>query len=156
LPAAITFNHGSKTVDKEASGKLYKDGDIILEEGSHGREMYIIQSGKVVVSKGSAHGERVVAELCEGEVFGELSILDERPRSATVKAVGETRVTAIDKDAFLKWLKKDPGLALTVMHRMAGKMRRLDTRLALALDKIDSARAVLSHDRDILGLRGIL
>ncbi|HHT9118103.1 MAG TPA: Crp/Fnr family transcriptional regulator [Candidatus Hypogeohydataceae bacterium YC38] len=113
-------------------GKVYKDGEIILKEGSTSREMYVIQSGKVLVTK----GEAVLATLGEGEVFGEISLLDGQPRSATVQALGEVRVLVIDQEVFLRKIRSDPFLALGLLRQMGTRIRELDRAIA-ALGRVD-------------------
>lgn len=114
-------------------GKVYKDGEIILREGSTSREMYVIQSGKVLVAKGDV----VLATLGEGEIFGEISLLDGQPRSASVKALGDVRVLVIDQVLFLRKIRSDPFLALRLLRQMGTRIRELDKMMSTALGNAD-------------------
>src|SRR3989338_11225781 len=98
--------------EKAFLGKLYNDGNVIIEEGSQSCTMYVIQSGKVKVVKKEGGRETTLAFLCEGDIFGEMSLFDASPRSATIVAVGEARVLAIEHEGLLKKIKMDPTLAL--------------------------------------------
>ena len=81
-----------------ASEETYKDGDIIIKEGSSGDWVYIIRSGAVEISK-TIGGKKFVIELLQpGEVFGELGFLGGIKRTATACAVGETTVGVLDRE----------------------------------------------------------
>ncbi|MDO8136620.1 MAG: cyclic nucleotide-binding domain-containing protein [Candidatus Brocadiales bacterium] len=121
-------------------GKVYNDGEIIVQEGSAGREMYVIQSGKVQVSKSMGSTVIVLATLGEGEVFGEMSLIDSQPRSATVRALGETRVLTIDHEAFLRRVRSDPFLALSILRQMGLRIRELDHSLSITLGKLEEVQ----------------
>jgi CRP-like cAMP-binding protein len=133
-------------VEERLLGKIYKDGEIIIKEGSAGREMYVIQSGKVSVSKSIGPREILLATLGEGEVFGEMSLFDGQPRSATVKALGEARVLAIDHEMFLRKVRSDPSLALGILRQMGLRIRELDRIVTSTMGKVDHVQ------QDILAL----
>src|SRR3990167_10903638 len=98
-------------------GRLYKDGETVMEEGTESRTMYIIQCGKVKVVKSDEGRETVLALLAAGDIFGEMSLFDASPRSATVKVVGEARILAIGHEGLLKKIKMDPSLAFFIFFR---------------------------------------
>jgi len=80
-----------------ATEETYQDGQIIFEEGSSGDWIYVIQTGKVEISK-KVGGQKVVIEvLPTGEIFGELGFISKAIRSATARAVGETVIGIIDR-----------------------------------------------------------
>ena len=80
-----------------ATEETYQDGQIIFEEGSSGDWIYVIQSGKVEISK-KVGGQKVIIEvLPTGEIFGELGFISKAIRSATARAVGETVIGIIDR-----------------------------------------------------------
>ncbi|MBE7444831.1 MAG: cyclic nucleotide-binding domain-containing protein [Planctomycetia bacterium] len=120
-------------------GRLYKDGEIIVEEGIQSRSMYVIQSGKAKVVKSDEDGETILALLGEGDIFGEMSLFDAIPRSATVKAAGNTRVLAIEHEGLLKRIKMDPTLAFRIIRQMSQRIRDLNTRLIFAQETINHA-----------------
>lgn len=134
-------------------GKTYKDGDVIVQEGTESREMYVIQSGQVKVVKGSGNTEAVLAILKDGDMFGEMSLLDAKPRSATVKALGEARVLAIDHEMFLKRVRVDPTLALSVLRQMGHRIRDLNSKLNAAIEKLDHVPEELVELREYLRAR---
>lgn len=126
-------------------GRLYKDGETIVEEGMQSRTMYVIQSGKVKIVKSDAGGETILALLREGDIFGEMSLFDAGPRSATVKAAGEAWVLAIEPEGLLKRIKMDPTLALRIIRQMSQRIRDLNSRLVSAQETINQANDKLSQ-----------
>lgn len=108
-------------------GKTYSDGEIICREGEIGEVMYIIQSGKVKVTKKDSSGEdMVIATLKSGEIFGEMALFDRSPRSATVTAFDEARVLSIDKKKLFSSINRDPTLMFKLLESMSQRIRRLD------------------------------
>lgn len=76
----------------------YKAGDVIFKEGSHGVAVYIIESGKVEISKDIQGKKLAIESLGPGELFGEMSFIDHEPRSATATALEDTVLELLDKD----------------------------------------------------------
>ena len=76
----------------------YKAGDVIFKEGSHGVAVYIIESGKVEISKGIQGKKLAVETLGPGDLFGEMGFIDHAPRSATATALEDTVLGLLDKD----------------------------------------------------------
>ncbi len=134
-------------------GKTYKDDYVIVQEGTESREMYVVQSGQVKVVKGDGSSEAVLAILKDGDMFGEMSLLDAKPRSATVKALGEARVLAIDHEMFLKRVRVDPTLALRVLRQMGHRIRDLNSKLNAAIGKLDNVPEELVELREYLRAR---
>jgi CRP-like cAMP-binding protein len=126
-------------------GRLYKNGEIIVEEGTMSRTMYVIQSGKVNVVKNEGERETILASLGEGDIFGEMSLFDASPRSATVKAIGETRVLIIEHEGLLKKIKMDPTLAFRIIKQMSQRIRDLNSRLSAAQRTINQANNILQQ-----------
>lgn len=110
-------------------GITYNDGDMIVEEGTESKEMYVVQSGKVRVVKSSGDAERLLAILKDGDIFGEMGLINRTTRSATVKAFGEATVLAIDKEKFLRMVLKDPAFAINILQQMGDRVRYLDIAL---------------------------
>jgi CRP/FNR family transcriptional regulator len=111
-------------------GKLYKDEETICSEGDTADSMYVIQSGKVEVIKKTARGEVTIATLNKGDFFGEMSLFDHQPRSATVKAVGDARILKIDKKGFFSRASEDPSFAFNILEGMTKRIRALDDELS--------------------------
>jgi len=111
-------------------GRLYSHGEIIFKEGEKGDVMYVIQSGKVKISKNSSSGDITMATLQSGEIFGEMALFDKLPRSASAVAEGDTRVLSIDKKKLFSTIWKDPTVVLKVIETMSSTIRRLSKDFA--------------------------
>ena len=111
-------------------GREYADGEVICREGEPGDRMYIIQAGRAAVSRQEGGVGVEVGELQSGDVFGEMSIFDRQPRSATVCAKGGARVLTLDKRAFLRQIVEDPTLAFHVLQQMSLRIRTLSAEVA--------------------------
>ncbi|MEW6585269.1 MAG: cyclic nucleotide-binding domain-containing protein [Nitrospirota bacterium] len=114
---------------EEELGRTYPDGDTIFEEGQEGDRMFVIQSGRVKITKKSPGGEMTVAVLNSGDIFGEMALFDKLPRSATASALGEARVLTIDKEKLFQAISRDPTLAFRIVSSMSQRIRRLDDEL---------------------------
>lgn len=111
-------------------GRLYKDGEIICSEGNDASSMYVIQSGKAKVIKKTTEGEVTLSTLISGDFFGEMSLFDHKPRSATVIAVGDARILKIDKKGFFSRASEDPSFAFNILEGMSKRIRSLDDELS--------------------------
>src|SRR5262245_18746123 len=120
----------------------YEAGEVILRENNFGETAYVIKQGQVEVSK-AIEGQNVhLAYLGAGETFGEMSMIDEKPRSATVTAVTETVVSEIRRDDFFNTFQTDPHVALTLLKVLFERLREANTMI-LQLQKTDPQRPLL-------------
>jgi CRP/FNR family transcriptional regulator/CRP/FNR family cyclic AMP-dependent transcriptional regulator len=102
-------------------------GKTIVEEDLPGDYMYVIRQGRVKVTKLSGDGrEKILEFLGEGDFFGEMSLLDSAPRSASVKALSETRILALSRKDFLDALRRSPDLAMAVIQELTRRLRQVD------------------------------
>ncbi len=115
-------------------------GEILFYEKEPSNDMYIVLEGKVRASLFDEHGnELVLAELGPGEFIGEMGIIDQLPRSATVLAEENTRLAALRRDVFLRIIKENPDIALNVIKALVARLRRTDDMVeALAFRNVES------------------
>lgn len=122
-----------------------RDGQTVFREGSDGDAWYIVYDGQVNVIKASALGSSIIATLGERSCFGEMAILDGSPRSATVKARGDTTVFRFPRLSFDELLESGNLAAYKLIHQMArvlvARQRQTTTRLVELLDA-DSGEVV--------------
>ncbi|HAL49348.1 MAG TPA: hypothetical protein DCP37_16490 [Dehalococcoidia bacterium] len=104
-------------------------GQIIFREGEPGGEAYVIQSGRVEIFKDSANGPIVLANLEESEMFGEMSLIDEQPRSATARAIGEVELRKITLDDFVDILDSQPEDTFRYLRSLYERIRTMNARL---------------------------
>ena len=114
-------------------GKDFSRGTVLFREGDAGQEMFIIQKGKVQVRKRVGTAEKVLAELSEGEFFGEMALLLGMDRSATVEVMEDSKILIIQPETFESLLKNRPEIALKMLKKMASRLRALDDKLEAAL-----------------------
>ena len=125
----------------EGLGRIYGDGEVIVRQGDIGECMFAIQDGRVQVLRCIDGHDVPVAVLQEGDIFGEMAILQKEVRSATVRALGEARVLTIDKKTFLRRVQEDPSLAFNLARMLCKRVRRLD-------DEIERLKHELRERRD--------
>jgi len=112
-------------------GKVYGDGQVIIQQGEVGDCMYVVQDGQVeVILEGGDGQEHCVGVRGQGEFFGEMAIFDRDLRSATVRARGEARILTVDKKNFMRRVHEDPSLAFRLVETMSGRIRELDDEVA--------------------------
>ncbi len=111
-------------------GHLYKNGEIIIKQGSVGDCLYVIQEGKVEVIDESGEKEIKIAELGEKEFFGEMGLFEKDVRSCTVKALGEVKILTIDKKNFYKTIQQDPSLAFRLLEKMSQRLRQTNKKIS--------------------------
>jgi CRP-like cAMP-binding protein len=108
-----------KSVVPEGKELSYEAGDVIVGEGSMGVGFYLILDGKAEVRKGS----RILARLEKGQFFGEMSLIDEQPRSADVIAVAPTKCWVLSSWAFNGFVKTNPEVALVMLREVVKRLR---------------------------------
>ena len=110
--------------------KTYKPGDIVIKEGTKGTSAYIILSGTVKVVKRIGSKEIGMATLGDGQVFGEMGLIEDRPRSATVRADSTLKTRVIDREQFNELLKKNPSVLIPIMKSLFERLRQASEMLA--------------------------
>ncbi|HZW85323.1 MAG TPA: cyclic nucleotide-binding domain-containing protein [Nitrososphaerales archaeon] len=108
-----------KSLASQGKEMSYKPGDTIVDEGTMGVGFYLVLDGKAEVRKGS----KVLASLGPGQFFGEMSLIDESPRSADVVAVSPTKCWALTAWAFNATVKTNPEVALMMLKEMVKRLR---------------------------------
>jgi CRP-like cAMP-binding protein len=111
--------------------KTFEAGELIVEEGRTGNGLFIIVSGSAEVVKGLQTVQpRTVAKLGAGDPIGEMALLGEWPRSASVRVLEATECVGIDRWIFLDHLDKEPKLALRMLQILALRLAETNERLA--------------------------
>ena len=108
----------------------FKAGETIISEGEAGDTAFLIVSGSVEVSVGQGAEVKSVATLAAGDVFGEMSLIDPGPRSATVKAVTATECLVTAYDEFIGSAQADPERAVEFMKTLVRRLRQMNERVA--------------------------
>lgn len=111
-------------------GKKYEDGEVIFRQNDTGSCMYVIQQGEVEAIAEAGDRELLLRKMGPNEFFGEMALFEEETRTATIRALGTTRVLTIDKKNFLGGIHEDPSLAFRIVQTMSHRIRDLTDRLA--------------------------
>ncbi len=107
------------------SMETYQKSQIIFSENDHGKDMYIVYSGKVgLYIQGKSGHRKSLATVEAGDFFGEMALVDDSPRSATAVAEeDDTRLLVLDKKKFAYLLRHQPEFALVVMSKLCRQLR---------------------------------
>lgn len=111
-------------------------GAVVFREGDRGDTFYIIEAGHVEVTKQiDDKDSRILARQGPGEFFGELALVQENPRAATVTALEDVTLLEISKDDFIQYLNHNPPMALGILRAMADRLRENDQRAIYDLSR---------------------
>lgn len=115
-------------------------GTLIVAQDEPGDSMYLLASGRVKVALFGENGRELTLSLLQpGDFFGEMALLDSRPRSANVVALDDATVLQLTREAFLAHMKSHPQTALNIIAELTARLRRADETIAsLALHDVES------------------
>jgi CRP/FNR family cyclic AMP-dependent transcriptional regulator len=116
--------------DSDYLGRTYEDGEVIFREGDKGEGMYVLQAGKVKITKQTPSGEVTLSILGNGDIFGEMALFDKLPRSATATAAGEARVLSVDKTKLFTLISRDPTTTFKIIETMSSRIRKLSAEIS--------------------------
>jgi CRP/FNR family transcriptional regulator, cyclic AMP receptor protein len=106
-------------------------GEVVFREGDPGDCLYVIGTGKVKLGRRSSDGrENLLSVLGPGEMFGELSLFDPGPRTATTTVVADATLYALSHPELIGWLEKYPAVAKHLLGALARRLRRTNETLA--------------------------
>jgi uncharacterized membrane protein len=112
------------------SDKVVPQNTRLFRQGEKGDAMYLIESGRVRISiRDNDEQEVILAELAQGDFFGEMSIIDGRQRSADAKVIEDARLAILSRDAFLSFVRNNPDVALEMLSALTDRLRRTDELL---------------------------
>ncbi len=100
-------------------------GSSMVVQGAMGAEMYLLKKGRAEVRVGSQD----VEEIGPGEIFGEMALIDQSTRSATVVALEDCEIVALNEEKFVELIQDAPYFALDVMRALVGRLRAMNRRL---------------------------
>jgi CRP-like cAMP-binding protein len=114
-------------IDQVSEVRTALEGDIVIAQGERGCEAMVVLQGSAAVSR----GKRRLGVVTVGEVFGEMALLDDQPRSATVTALEPMRMLVIDGRAFRKLMVKVPGLSDALLATLCARLREANAAAEL-------------------------
>lgn len=131
----------------ERFGREFPVGHVLFRDGEPGKEMFVVQSGKVKIHKNVRDVEKTLAILGAGEFFGEMSILNNKPRSASATIEEPARVLVIDPKTFEAMVRGNAEIAVRLIKKLANRLQETDEQIENLLLRDHNSRVVhfLSH-----------
>jgi CRP/FNR family transcriptional regulator, cyclic AMP receptor protein len=121
-------------------GRTYHPEEVIFKEGEIGSEMFIIQSGKVRISKRSKDVEKTLVILENGDFFGEMAVIDKGPRSASATAVEETKCIALNEELFEQQMQHNARIVKKILKNMSARLRDANKQIENLLIRDNNRR----------------
>lgn len=110
-------------------GREFLRGTVLFREGEPGGEMYVVHQGKVAISKRAGGVEKVLTTLGQGQFLGEMSILNNAPRSATATCVEDCRLLVIDARTFEAMVRGNAEVAVRMIQTLAARLAEADSQI---------------------------
>lgn len=123
-------DEGATGLREQLEFELMPAGGTLFKQGDEGDAMYLIEDGRVRIFIKDEDGDEVtLAELGGGDFFGEMAILDGKPRSAYATVVAESHLAVLSRDHFLTFVRRNPDVALTMLSAITDRLRQTDEML---------------------------
>jgi CRP/FNR family transcriptional regulator, cyclic AMP receptor protein len=117
----------------ERFGQTFPAGTVLFREGDPGEEMYVIQTGRVQLTRRVRGREAHLASLPPGEFFGEMAIVNNRPRSATATVLDESQLLVIDGRTFEAMVRGNAEIALRFIKKLAARLAQANSQVEVLL-----------------------
>jgi CRP/FNR family cyclic AMP-dependent transcriptional regulator len=123
-------------------GREFPKGTVLFREGEPGAEMYVIQQGRVHISTSVGDVEKILSDLGPGEFFGEMSILNNAPRSATATCAEDSKLLVIDPKTFEAMVRSNAEIAVRMIKKLADRLQEADRQIENLLIRDSSSQVV--------------
>ena len=123
-------------------GREFPKGHILFREGEPGGEMFVVQSGKVNITKKVRETEKILATLGAGEFFGEMAILNNKPRSAGAVMAENGKLLVIDPRTFEAMIRGNVEIAVRLIKKLSDRLQEADEQIENLLLRDPSSRIV--------------
>src|SRR5215471_9518554 len=135
---------GGETGLFEKFGKSVPTGTVLFREGDPGKDMYVLQSGRVQLTRRIKNEEKIVAVLMPGEFFGEMSIVNNRPRSATATVIEDAKMLVIDSRTFEAMIRGNAEIAVRLIKKLSNRLEQANQQIEILLLRDAGHRVVLA------------
>ena len=126
----------------ERFGTRFPAGAVLFREGDPAGEMYVIHSGRVQLSRKLRGVDTIIAILPQGEFFGELAVVNSRPRSATATVIEEAVLLVIEPKAFEQMVRRNAEIAVRMIRKLAVRLDQLNQQVEVLLLQDNNHRVV--------------
>lgn len=123
-------------------GRTFPAGTVLFKEGDSGREMYVIQAGKIKISKKVRDEEQTLAVIGAGEFFGEMAIFNNKPRSASATVLEECKVLVVDPRTLEAMIKGNTEIAVRMIKKLAARLQEADDQIESLMLKDSNSKVV--------------
>jgi CRP-like cAMP-binding protein len=123
-------------------GREFPRGTVLFREGEPGKEMYVLQAGRVAISKKVRDVEKVLATLGPGEFFGEMAIISNKPRNASAIVADDAKLLVIDPKTFEAMIRGNSEIAVRMIKKLADRLSEADAQIENLLLADPSSRVV--------------
>ena len=117
-------------------------GTVLFNEGDKGEEMFVVQAGRIQLTRKSSGTDVLIAVLPTGEFFGEMALLNGRPRTATATTLEETRLLVIHATKFAAMLRENAEVAVRLIQKLAARLEQANEQVDVLLLKDTNHRVV--------------
>ncbi len=123
-------------------GKEFPKGTVLFNEGEPGKDMFVLQSGKISISKKVRDVEKVLAVLGPGEFFGEMAIISNKPRNATATVTEDAKLLVIDPKTFEAMIRGNSEIAVRMIKKLAERLSEADAQIENLLLSDPASRVI--------------
>ena len=135
-------------------GRSLDPGEVIFSEGESGDQMFIIQEGKVKVTKSIGGRQHILSTLGKGDFFGEMAIVNNVKRTATITAITTVRLLAFNREGFLSMIAKNAKIALNVIDKLCRRLQNTNVQIQQLVKKNSRGLVALNLNYAFEGAEG--
>lgn len=132
----------------EKFGTVFEAGRVIFQEGEPGDTMYIIQKGRVKITKKVDEVDKILMVLGKGDFFGEMALISQTPRSAAATAIDNCETLAFNRNGFISMISKNSNIAMNIIEKLCLRIEKADNQIR-DLAKRDLKSLVISSLNDL-------
>src|SRR5215469_11006293 len=124
-------DEGARTLRRQTSEVKLSRGEHLFDEGDDGDALYVVLEGKMKLTRAASDGrENLLSVIGPGEMFGELSLFDPRPRTSSASAVTDAVLASLKHEALIPWLREQPEVSMHMLRALAQRLRRANDVMA--------------------------
>lgn len=129
----------------------YEEGDAVFRQGDEGSSLFIVEDGAIEIAYGEGKTRVILATLFNGQYFGELSLFDGSPRSATALALKHSELIRLDRSDLVDFVNKNPGAALRIIAEMGERLRQTNELMSrrVSRDVLEEAEEALTFGQRV-------
>jgi CRP/FNR family cyclic AMP-dependent transcriptional regulator len=128
--------------------RAVKAGDLVFREGDAGRTMFVVRTGRVRISRKVRGGKKTFAVLGPGEFFGEMAIINDKPRSASAEALEDVQLLELDAVLVEKMVVDEAEIGLRILKNMTRRLAEADSLIAILTKRDPRTRVILGLLRE--------